>query len=70
MKYSVIVKPNASRNEVVKSGDEIIVKTTKTPSDGEANKDVIKQLSKFLKVPKTQIKIIKGATSKHKIIEI
>jgi hypothetical protein len=48
----------------------IYVKTTEVPEGGKANKVVIDLLSKYLKIPKSKIKISKGHTSNKKIIEI
>ena len=57
---------NSSKNEVVldEMNDEnirvITIKTTATPTNFEANKAVIKILSKYLKIPKSSIRIIHG----------
>ena len=48
----------------------LTVRTRKKAHDGEANTAVIELLSDYFNVPKTRIKILKGATSKHKTIEI
>jgi hypothetical protein len=46
------------------------VKLTAAPVDGEANKELIKLLSKEWGVPKSNINIIKGLTSRNKIVGI
>jgi hypothetical protein len=46
------------------------VKLTSPPVDGEANKTLIKFLSKLFKVPKSSIDIIKGETSRTKQVLI
>lgn len=46
------------------------VKLTAPPVDGEANKKLIELLSKEWRIPKSNIKIIKGQTSRNKIVEI
>lgn len=43
---------------------------TSTPVDGKANEELIELLAKHFGVRKWQIKIISGAASKHKIIDI
>ena len=49
--------------------DEFIkVKLTAQPMENKANKALIEFLSKLFKVPKSEIKIIKGETSKEKTI--
>ncbi len=70
MIYHVLVKPGSSKEEVVKTDDDLIVRTRKKAHDGEANTAVIKLLSEYFDVPKTRIVIKSGAKSKHKTIEI
>ena len=70
MIYSVSIKPNSKENSVTVSDDQIIVRTTARAHDNEANESVIKLLSKHFKIPKTSIKILRGAKSRVKIIEI
>ncbi len=64
------ISPNSSKNEFIKTGDVIKLKITAPPVDGKANKFVIEILSKTFKVPKTNIKILHGETSKEKTLEI
>ena len=46
------------------------IKLKAPPVDGAANKELIKFLSKKFKIPKTDISIKKGGSSKTKEIEI
>lgn len=62
------ISPNASKNEIIKSGDEIKIKLTAQPIEGKANKALIEILSKELKIPKSSIVILKGETSKDKTV--
>ncbi|MDR1327961.1 MAG: DUF167 domain-containing protein [Heliobacteriaceae bacterium] len=68
VKLQVRITPNASRNEVTQDGDLLKVKLTAPPVDGKANKALLEILSKYFKIPKTSIKIIKGETSKNKLL--
>lgn len=68
--FQLKISPNASKNEIIKSDDIIKVKITAQPIDGKANKALIEFLSKLLKVPKSDFEIIRGETSKEKIILI
>lgn len=71
MIYYVTVKPRSFKEEVIGAGEgELIVRTRKKAHDGEANKATIELLAKYFGVSKTKIQIVKGATSKHKVIEI
>ena len=66
------ITPRASKNEIVgKMSDGILkIKLKAPPVDGEANKELIKFLSKEWKIPKSKLEIISGKTSKIKIIKI
>ncbi len=62
------IVPNSSKNEILVSGGVVKIKITAQPVDGKANKALVEFLSKELKVPKTSIEIVKGATSKEKTV--
>ncbi len=64
------ISPNASKNQIIKDGDIIKLKVTAQPIENKANKAVVEYLSKFLKVSKTSIEIVKGDTSKDKTLFI
>lgn len=71
MNISIRVKTNARKNEVRKLTDESFeVSVTAPPVDGKANERVIELLSKYFDVPKRSIEIIRGTSSKHKIVQI
>ena len=77
MQVNIVAKvnPHSKKNEVIKEEDmfgSILYKvyTTQPPEDGKANKAVIELLAKFFKIPKSKITIIKGETSRTKIITI
>lgn len=64
----VIVKPNSSKNEIVKFDDkELIVRIAAPPEKDKANKELIKFLSKKFK---KKVKIAKGLRSRKKMIII
>ena len=70
MKINIKVTPHSSREEVVKLGDEYVVRVKATPHDGKANEAVIKLLAKYFKVPKSAVRIVSGATGRNKIADI
>lgn len=71
MRLKVKVKTGASKNEVIETEKgSFEVKVTVKPEKGRANEKVIELLSKYLKVPKSKITIIKGHTFKEKLVEI
>ena len=71
MVIHIQVKPGSKvdKIEVTPEGN-IIIKIKGRPVDGEANDYLVKYLSEYLKIPKSAIKLKKGATSKFKTIEI
>lgn len=70
MKIKVRVMPNSAREEVVKEGDEYIVRVKVPPQEGKANEAVIKLIAAYLKVPKSTVRIASGLTGRNKIVEI
>ena len=71
MKIFVKVKPNARKNEVKKIDTEhYMISTVATPENGKANESIIELIADFFRIGKTKIHIVKGLTTKEKIIEI
>jgi len=71
MQIQIKVTTNASLDEVIQlKKSYFLVKTTVAPEKGKANKAVIFLLSKYFKIPKSNISIIKGLSKKIKIIKI
>ena len=69
--FNVRVIPRARRNEItVDENGTFRVHTTAAPADGAANVAVIKMLAEYFHVPKTSLEIIRGATSRDKVIRI
>lgn len=70
MQIKIRVIPRARQSKIVAESDgSLRVYTNVAPTDGKANDAVVKMLAKYLDVPKTQIKIVRGETSHDKIIE-
>lgn len=70
MIVNIRVIPRARRNQITVDTDGTVrVHTTAAPTDGAANEAVIKMLAEHFKVPKTSINIIRGSTSRNKVIE-
>ncbi|MCK5449462.1 DUF167 domain-containing protein [Candidatus Pacearchaeota archaeon] len=68
MKLNIKVQPNSGRQEIQKiSEDEYKVFLKKSPEENKANKELINLLKKHYK---KEINIVKGFTSKRKVIEI
>jgi len=68
MIITVIVREG---NKAVKSdGETFTVYTTKQRINGQANADVIRQLSRFLNVSEERIRILRGLRSRRKTVLI
>ncbi|NTW30613.1 MAG: DUF167 domain-containing protein [Candidatus Moranbacteria bacterium] len=71
MKISVTVKPNAKKEGVVPKTDGSLVVSLKAPSrEGKANARLPKVLATHFDVAPSCIRIVSGASSRKKIIEI
>ncbi|MDR1032568.1 MAG: DUF167 domain-containing protein [Candidatus Nomurabacteria bacterium] len=71
MEIRVLVKPGSSRGDSVQdTPDGLVVCLRAKAVDGAANKALIEVLAQRLGVPKTRIRIKRGAGSRHKTILI
>lgn len=69
--FSVRVQPRASRTNVAGELDGALkVRLAAPPVDGEANEELIRFLAKLFDVPRAQIVIRSGQTSRNKLIAI
>ena len=69
-RVNVRVIPRAKLNRVeVQPDGSVRVHTATAPTDGKATADVIKMLAEHFGVPKTSIKLVRGATSRDKVFE-
>ena len=70
-KYFVSAVPNSSQDSVEEIGPNILrIKIHAKPIDGEANNRLIKILSEYFDVAKSQVEIKAGATFRQKIVII
>ena len=68
---SLRVYTNAGRNEMVGFTDGVLrVKVSAPPIKGKANRELITFLSRLLGVGKGSISIIKGHTTRNKVVAI
>lgn len=65
------VQPRASRNEIGEpAGDELKVRITAPPVDSAANEALCRFLAEQLGCRRGNVEIIRGQTSRHKLIQI
>jgi uncharacterized protein (TIGR00251 family) len=63
------VQPRASKNEIVgERGGELVVRVTAPPVDSAANEAVVRLIAKALGCPKSAVSIMRGETSRHKLV--
>lgn len=72
MKVTATIKPSSRHREgVVEGEDGGLVVYTKAPAvEGRANLAAIELLAKHFNVSKSQVELVRGHTSKHKVFEI
>ena len=70
MKIQVKVRPNSKTEEVSQEGDSFVVRVKEPPKEGKANQAIIKLLAQHFGVPQSQVRILSGFKTKHKVIEI
>ncbi|MBF0610011.1 MAG: YggU family protein [Magnetococcales bacterium] len=67
----VRVQPRASRNQVTGlHGDRLKIALTAPPVDGAANEALREFLAKELALPKSQIQILRGESSREKTLRL
>jgi uncharacterized protein (TIGR00251 family) len=70
-RLSVKVTPNARQNEVTAFTEGVLsVKIAAPPVQGKANRELIIFLSRLLGVSKSSVSIVKGETSRNKVIAV
>ena len=66
---SLKVQPRASANEIGEPiGSELRVKVTAPPVDAAANEALLRLLANRLDYPRSKIVLIRGHTSRHKVV--
>jgi uncharacterized protein (TIGR00251 family) len=68
---SVKLQPRASANEIGEPlGNELRIKVTAPPVDSAANEALIRLLADTLDCPRNQIELVRGNTSRHKLLRV
>lgn len=71
MRLSVTVVPNARSTRVDRlDAGRLRVAVTAPPREGRANEAVVAVLAEHFGVPRSHVRIIRGAGGRHKIVEI
>jgi len=65
------VKPNSHKQNIQEEPDgSLIISLKSPPIDGKANEELIKLLAKKFDIPKSQITIKSGSSSRNKLIDL
>src|SRR5438445_10742868 len=68
---SVKLQPRASANQVGEPlGDELRIKVTAPPVDAAANDALLRLLAEALDCPRSRVELVRGHTSRHKVVRI
>lgn len=71
MKIYITAKPNSKENAVEKIDEtHFSVRVKEPPTENKANKAIVKAVADFLGVSASNVEIVSGHTSKHKVLEI
>ena len=68
---AVKLQPRASANLIGEPlGDELRIKVTAPPVDDAANEALIRLLAEALDCPRNRVELLRGATSRHKVVKL
>lgn len=71
MTFAVRVQPRASRSGVAGEIDGALkLRLAAPPVDGEANEELIRYLAKLFGLPRANVALVSGATTKNKVVRI
>jgi uncharacterized protein (TIGR00251 family) len=70
VKITVKVFPKSKMESVVEQDGAYIVRVNAPAVNNQANEAVIKALAEYFKTAKSNVEIVKGFTSRFKIVEI
>lgn len=70
-RVSVHLTPRAAHNEIRGwTNGRLSIRVTAPPVDGKANEALIALVAKTLAIARSRVRLVAGATSRHKTIEI
>ncbi len=71
MRLRIRVKPGAHEEKVSREPDgSLLVSVMARARDGKANEAVVKAVAESLRVPKSQVRIVSGLSSRTKVLEV
>ncbi len=71
VKFSVQVKPNSRKTELIVETDGTLrMNVAAPPSSGKANREIVRWLAKRLRRPSSEVRLIGGLRSRTKTIAV
>lgn len=69
--FTVQVTPRAKRDEISRVTDDVVkIRLNAPPVEGRANEALIKFLADRLDIPRGQVEIVRGETSRRKVVRV
>ena len=70
-RFSVTVSPGAAQSEVVgRHGEGWKVRVAAAPERGRANEELLAVLAEALEVPRRDVALVSGGSSRRKVVEV
>lgn len=69
-RLTVRVTPGARGESLEIAGGSLVIRVRAKPKDGEANEAVLALLARALNVPRSSLALLRGATSREKVVQI
>ncbi|MDB4933387.1 MAG: hypothetical protein JWP87_359 [Labilithrix sp.] len=71
VRFEVHAKPRAKKSKIVgERGDALEIALAAPPVDGAANEELIRYVSTVLAVPKRDVELVRGDTSREKLLAV
>jgi uncharacterized protein (TIGR00251 family) len=71
IKVKIQAKPGSKKPGIDKSNPDLwIVRVKEPPTEGKANKAIIKAVAKEFGVPQSRVRLVHGESGKQKLLEI
>jgi len=69
-RFAINVIPKSGRSELKYVGETLKAWLKSAPEDGKANDELVRMLADKLEIPRTGIVIVRGLSSRKKIVDI
>lgn len=71
MRLTIQAKPNSKHPGVEKTGEHAYRVAVREPAqDGRANEAVVHTIAKYLDIPPSRVRIIRGSRGQRKVVEV